>query len=196
MGLNRSSAGHIIAQLASKGLVRELPVTDFNRDGPARTGRPGILLELVSDAAIFLGVEIGVEHISVVKIDLSAKVKKLRGFPPDIREYLMFASPAYAQAAGAGAGGGIIGILPIVLIFAIMYFLMIRPQQKKMKEHRAMVEAVRRGDKVLTQGGILGKVTKVKEDSGEIEVEIAAGVKVQVLRHTLANVISKTEPTE
>lgn len=76
MGLNRSSAGHIIAQLAAKGLVRELPATDFNRDGPARTGRPGILLELVPDAAIFLGVEIGVEHISVVKIDLSAKVKK------------------------------------------------------------------------------------------------------------------------
>ncbi|MGJ8583562.1 MAG: ROK family transcriptional regulator [Marinosulfonomonas sp.] len=76
MGLNRSSAGHIIAQLASKGLVREMPVTDFNRNGPVRTGRPGILLELVPDAAIFLGVEIGVEHISVVKIDLSAKVKK------------------------------------------------------------------------------------------------------------------------
>ncbi len=108
----------------------------------------------------------------------------------------MFASPAYAQAAGGGFGGGIGGILPIVLIFAIMYFLMIRPQQKKMKEHKAMVAAVRRGDQVVTQGGIMGKVIKVKEDSNEIEVEIADGVKVRVIKHTLANVVSKTEPSE
>jgi len=108
----------------------------------------------------------------------------------------MFASPAYAQAAGGGFGGGIGGILPIVLIFAIMYFLMIRPQQKKMKEHKAMVAALRRGDQVVTQGGIVGKVTKVKEDSNEVEVEIADGVKIRVIQHTIATVLSKTEPTE
>lgn len=104
----------------------------------------------------------------------------------------MFATPAYAQAAG-GAAGAITSFVPLILIFAIMYFLLIRPQQKKLKEHKAMVEALRRGDQVLTQGGIIGKVVKVKED-GEIEVEIADGVKVRVLRHTVAQVISKTEP--
>lgn len=83
--------------------------------------------------------------------------------------------------------------LPLILIFAIMYFLLIRPQQKKVKEHRAMVEAVRRGDQVITQGGIIGKVSKVKDDN-EIEVEIAKDVKVRVVKSTLSNVISKTEP--
>jgi preprotein translocase subunit YajC len=82
--------------------------------------------------------------------------------------------------------------LPLILIFLIMYFLMIRPQQKKMKEHRAMVEALRRGDQVVTQGGIVGKVTKVQED-GMVEVEIAEGVKVKVIRHTIATVMNKTE---
>ena len=89
--------------------------------------------------------------------------------------------------------GAINSILPLILIFAIMYFLLIRPQQKKVKEHRAMVEAVRRGDQVVTQGGMIGKVSKVKED-GEIEVEIAEGVKVRVVKSTIAQVISKTEP--
>jgi preprotein translocase subunit YajC len=74
-----------------------------------------------------------------------------------------------------------------------MYFILIRPQQKKVKEHKAMVEAVRRGDQVVTQGGILGKVTKVKED-GEVEVEIAEGVRVRVIRSTISQVVSKTEP--
>ena len=106
----------------------------------------------------------------------------------------MFATPAYAQAAGgAGAGSAFASFIPLILIFAIMYFLLIRPQQKKMKEHKAMVEALRRGDQVLTQGGIIGKVTKVNED-GTVEVEIADGVKVKVLRHTIAQVMNKTEP--
>ena len=74
-----------------------------------------------------------------------------------------------------------------------MYFLMIRPQQKKLKEHQAMVVALRRGDQVVTQGGIIGKVAKVKDDK-EIEVEIAEGVKVRILRSTIASVLSKTEP--
>lgn len=107
----------------------------------------------------------------------------------------MFASPAYAQSLGGGLGGSIGSFLPIILIFGIMYFLMIRPQQKKVKEHRGMVEALRRGDQVVTQGGILGKVSKVKDDSAEIEVEIAEGVKIRVMRHTIAQVLNKTEPT-
>ncbi|ATX66127.1 preprotein translocase subunit YajC [Roseinatronobacter bogoriensis] len=103
----------------------------------------------------------------------------------------MFVTPAYAQ--DAGAAGGLISIIPFILIFVIMYFLLIRPQQKKVKEHQAMVGALRRGDQVVTQGGIIGKVVKVKED-GEAEVEIAEGVKVRVLKQTIATVISKTEP--
>lgn len=83
--------------------------------------------------------------------------------------------------------------LPLILIFAIMYFLLIRPQQKKVKEHQAMVDALRRGDQVVTQGGLIGKVTKVKEDN-EIEVELAENVKVRVVKTTIAQVVSKTEP--
>ena len=83
--------------------------------------------------------------------------------------------------------------LPLILIFAIMYFLLIRPQQKKAKQHAAMIGAVRRGDQVITQGGLIGKVSKVKDDN-EVEVEIAKDIKVRVVKSTLANVISKTEP--
>lgn len=104
----------------------------------------------------------------------------------------MFVTPAYAQAAG-GAGSAFTSFVPLILIFAIMYFLLIRPQQKKAKEHKAMVEALRRGDQIVTQGGIVGKVSKVKED-GEIEVEIADGVRVRVIQSTVATVLNKTEP--
>jgi len=104
----------------------------------------------------------------------------------------MFVTPAYAQAIGGG-GSAITSFIPLILIFAIMYFLLIRPQQKKLKEHKALVEAVRRGDQVVTQGGIIGKVTKVKDDN-EIEVEISKGVKVRVVKSTISQVISKTEP--
>ena len=90
-------------------------------------------------------------------------------------------------------GGAVAQFLPLILIFAIMYFLLIRPQQKKVKEHQAMIEAVRRGDQVITQGGIVGKITKVKDD-GEVEVEIADGVKVRVVKATLAQVLNKIEP--
>ena len=85
--------------------------------------------------------------------------------------------------------------IPLILIFAIMYFLLIRPQQKKVKEHQAMVEALRRGDQVVTQGGLIGKVSKVKEDN-EIEVELAEGVKVRVVKSTVAQVLTKTEPAK
>jgi preprotein translocase subunit YajC len=106
----------------------------------------------------------------------------------------MFVTPAFAQAAAPGGAAAIGSFVPLILIFGIMYFLVIRPQQKKLKEHRGMVEALRRGDQVVTQGGIVGKVTKVQED-GMIEVEIAEGVKVKVVRSTIAQVLNKTEPT-
>lgn len=105
----------------------------------------------------------------------------------------MFVTPAYAQAAGGGAAGALGSFLPLILIFAIMYFLLIRPQQKKVKAHQAMVSALRRGDQVITQGGLIGKVVKVK-DAGEVEVEIASGVKVRVIQSTIAQVLNKTEP--
>ena len=91
--------------------------------------------------------------------------------------------------------GGFEQFIPLILIFAIMYFLLIRPQQKKVKEHQAMVSALRKGDNVITQGGLIGKVTKVLEDN-EIEVQIAEGVKVRVVQNTIATVRSKTEPAE
>lgn len=106
----------------------------------------------------------------------------------------MLISSAFAQAAG-GAGGGfdIISLLPLVLIFVVFYFLLIRPQQKKAKQHREMIAAVRRGDSVITGGGIVGKVTKVIGDD-RVQIEIADGVRVQVARGTLADVVSKSEP--
>ena len=107
----------------------------------------------------------------------------------------MFVTAAYAQTAGAagGAGSAVASFLPLILIFGIMYMLLIRPQQKKMKDLKAMIEAVRRGDQVLTAGGIIGKVVKVGEDN-VLEVEIAEGVKVKVAKHTITQVMSKTEP--
>ena len=83
--------------------------------------------------------------------------------------------------------------IPLILIFAIMYFLLIRPQQRKLKDHKKMVESLRRGDMIVTQGGLIGKVTKVKEDN-EIEVELSEGVKVSVVQSTVAPGLSKTEP--
>ena len=106
----------------------------------------------------------------------------------------MFVTPAFAQAAGGSAGGSLVAQLPFfIAIFAIFYFLLIRPQQKKVKEHQAMVEALRRGDQVITAGGLVGKVTKVRDD-GEIEVELAKDVNVRVIKGTIQSVRSKTEP--
>jgi preprotein translocase subunit YajC len=106
----------------------------------------------------------------------------------------MFVTPAFAQTAGTpGAGAALAQFLPIILIFIIFYFLLIRPQQQKMKQHRAMVEALRRGDQVVTSGGIVGKVSKVQED-GMVEVEIADNVKVKVIKATISQVLNKTEP--
>ena len=106
----------------------------------------------------------------------------------------MFVTPAYAQAAGGGdAAGFASSMIPLILIFVIFYFLLIRPQQKKAKEHAAMVQNLRRGDQVLTAGGIIAKVVKVG-DGEEIEVEIAKDVKVKLDRRTISLVMSKTEP--
>ena len=103
----------------------------------------------------------------------------------------MFATPAFAQDAGAASA--FTSFIPLILIFGIMYFLLIRPQQKRMKEQKALIEGLRRGDTVITSGGIIGKISKVKED-GELEVEIAEGVKVRVVKSTVAQVLNKTEP--
>lgn len=108
----------------------------------------------------------------------------------------MLISEALAQSAGGGAGGmfgGLGGLLPIVLIFVVFWFLLIRPQQKRMKEHKAMVAALRRGDQVQTGGGIIGSVTKVMDDN-IVQVEIAPDVKVRVARSSITSVLSRTDP--
>ena len=107
----------------------------------------------------------------------------------------MSVTPAYAQAAAGGGGSGFEAFLPLILIFGVFYVLLIRPQQKKMKEHKATLSAIRRGDKVVTGGGIVGTVTKVIDDL-EITVEIADGVKVRVQRGLISTVLSKTEPVK
>ncbi|RMD62552.1 MAG: preprotein translocase subunit YajC [Alphaproteobacteria bacterium] len=107
----------------------------------------------------------------------------------------MWISPAYAQAAGGGADSGLVSLLPLVLIFVVFYFLLIRPQQKKMKAHKAMVEALRRGDRVVTAGGIIGTVSKVLNDN-EVQLEIADGVRVRVVRSTIQDVLSRAEPAD
>ncbi len=85
-------------------------------------------------------------------------------------------------------------LIMLLLIFGIMYFLLIRPQQKKLKQHAAMLEALRRGDQIITQGGVVGKVVKVKDEANEVEVEIAKGVNVRVVKSTITTVMNKTEP--
>jgi preprotein translocase subunit YajC len=108
----------------------------------------------------------------------------------------MFITPAQAQGFfgfGGGEGGGLGAFAPIILIFVVFYFLLIRPQQKKVKQHRDMLSVVKRGDRVLTGGGIIGTVTRVK-DNDELVVEIADGVKINVLRSTLSDVLGRSEP--
>lgn len=106
----------------------------------------------------------------------------------------MFISPAYAQAAAPGGiAGGLESFLPLILIFVVFYFLLIRPQQKKAKQHRELLGALRRGDRVVTAGGIIGTITKIASDT-EVIVEIAEGVRVRVMRGTILDVVSKTEP--
>lgn len=101
--------------------------------------------------------------------------------------------PSFAQGGGSDI---LVQIVPFVLIFVIMWFLIIRPQQRRVKDHQEMVRNVRRGDTVVTTGGILGRVTKVAGDDAEVEVEIADGVRVKVVRSMISEVRTKGEPVK
>ena len=107
----------------------------------------------------------------------------------------MFVTPAFAQGGAMDSSSMLFQILPFVLIFVIMYFLILRPQQKRVKEHQELVRNLRRGDTVVTSGGVVGKVTKVVDDD-QIEVEIADDVRVRQLRTMVAEVRTKGEPVK
>ena len=103
----------------------------------------------------------------------------------------MFISPAYAQAANGAADptGGLMGLLPIILMFVVLWFLMIRPQMKKAKEHKALIDALPKGDEVVTQGGVAGRIVRIGDNF--ITVELAPNVEVAVQRQAIANVLPK-----
>ena len=101
----------------------------------------------------------------------------------------MIISPAYAQAAPAGGDPGFIGFLPIILMFVLLYFLMIRPQMKRAKEHKQMVEALQKGDEVITAGGVLGRITKIGD--AYIGVEIAPNTEISVQRASVQTLLPK-----
>ncbi len=105
----------------------------------------------------------------------------------------MLISPAYAQAAGSDSSGMLVQLAPLALIFVVFYFFLIRPQQQKAKQQRAMLGAVRRGDRVVTGGGLMGVVAKVVSDD-ELLVDLAENVRVRVVRSTISQVLAKTEP--
>jgi preprotein translocase subunit YajC len=107
----------------------------------------------------------------------------------------MFITPAYAQAAAPGGNDMLVSLLPFVAIFVIMYFLILRPQQKRVKTHTEMVKNLRRGDTVITNGGVIGKISKVIDDH-EVEVEIADGVKIRQVRSMVTEVRAKGEPVK
>lgn len=106
----------------------------------------------------------------------------------------MFITPAFAQTtAAAGSGGSaafMVQVLPLLLIFVVFYFLIIRPQNKRMKDHKAKIEAVKKGDQVITGGGLVGKVVKV--DDAFVEIELGQGVKVRAVKSTLTDIIDPT----
>lgn len=107
----------------------------------------------------------------------------------------MFITPAFAQAAGGDTASMLTSLLPFALIFVIMYFLILRPQQKRVKDHAEMVKNVRRGDSIVTSGGLVGKVTKVVDDD-QVEMEIADGVRIRQMRQMITAVRSKGEPAK
>lgn len=110
----------------------------------------------------------------------------------------MFVTEALAQAPG-GMGGGtdmLVSLLPFVAIFVIMYFLILRPQQRRAKEHQELIKNIRRGDVIVTTGGLIGKVTKVFDESGEVELEVADNVRVRTVRSMVSEVRSKAEPVK
>ncbi|MEO1608172.1 MAG: preprotein translocase subunit YajC [Pseudomonadota bacterium] len=109
---------------------------------------------------------------------------------------MLLITHAYAQDGGSDPFGGFAGLIPILLMIVIFYFLLFRPQQQRLKAHQEMVANLRRNDTVVTSGGLIGKVTKVKEDSNEIEVELAENTRVRVVRSTIAEVRSKNEPVK
>src|SRR6478736_1696025 len=104
----------------------------------------------------------------------------------------MFISPAWAQAAGGGSGDFLVQLFPLILIFVVFYFLLIRPQQSKMKAQREMLSGVKRGDRVVTGGGIIGLVTKVIGEN-ELQVEVAEGVRVRILKQTITDILTRGE---
>lgn len=108
----------------------------------------------------------------------------------------MLISPAHAQAAAPAAGGGdlFMSLMPLLMIFVVFYFLLIRPQQQKAKQHRAMIEGLKRGDQIVTAGGLIGKITKVEAGDNALTVEIAPNVQVKVVRHTVADQLNKPVP--
>lgn len=109
----------------------------------------------------------------------------------------MLITPAFAQAAGAAGDTNsmLMSLLPFALIFVIMYFLILKPQQKKLKDHQELVKNIRRGDTVVTSGGLVGKVTKVVDDD-QIEMEISDGVKIRQMRQMVSGVRTKGEPAK
>jgi preprotein translocase subunit YajC len=107
----------------------------------------------------------------------------------------MFITPAYAQGAPAGGSDMLVSLLPFIAIFVIMYFLILRPQQKRVKAHTEMVKNLRRGDTVITNGGVIGKISKVIDDH-EVEVEIAEGVKIRQVKQMVTEVRAKGEPVK
>ena len=114
----------------------------------------------------------------------------LRLQKPDNGENPVFISPAYAQAAeAAGPQSTLLSMLPLVLMFVVLYFVMIRPQMKRQKEHKAMIEALAKGDEVVTAGGLLGKVSKVGDTY--VGVEVASGVEIQMQRTAVVQVLPK-----
>jgi len=107
----------------------------------------------------------------------------------------MLIATAFAQAAGGAAGSGfdMMSLAPLILIFVVFYFLLIRPQQKKMKDHKTMLSSLRRGDKIVTGGGIIGSVVKLQGED-EVVVEIADGVRIRAVRSTIQSVLTRPEP--
>jgi preprotein translocase subunit YajC len=168
------------------------PLQDRPGKGPNRAGFPG-----QSDVAIGPLTAI-VRAISMTATLAAAQAKRARGHR-DQGDGKMFVTPAFAQGNPlSGLLGGdnmLMQLLPFVLIFVIMYFLILRPQQKRAKDHQELVKNLRRGDTVITSGGLMGKVTKVVDDE-QIEVEIADGVRVRQVRSMVSGVRAKGEPVK
>jgi preprotein translocase subunit YajC len=133
---------------------------------------------------------------AIVRAISRAKVAVSRDHHIEPEDHSMLISPAFAQGTSLFGGDSMLtSFLPLVLIFVIFYFLMIRPQQQRAKQHQEMIKNVRRGDTVVTSGGLIGKVTKVIDDD-QVEVELADGVRVRQIRQMLTDVRAKGEPVK